>query len=102
MGDAVERMKAIRGQGVEPEPEAATPPAKAPQKDRSKATFDLPPELVAELRVASVLTGQRNLSALAEEALQAELERLRQEFNGGKPFPVPDKARAKRGRPRGS
>ncbi len=99
MDGPVARMKALRGGGAEPEPEP-TPKAKAPEPKRSKATFDLPPDLVAELRVASVLTGARNLSALAEGALRAEIERLRQEFHGGRPFPMPEKARAKRGRPK--
>jgi hypothetical protein len=43
---------------------------------RSKATFDLPPELVAELRTASVLAGE-TLASIAERGLSAELKRLR-------------------------
>jgi hypothetical protein len=63
---------------------------------RSKATFDLPPELVAELRTASVLAGE-TLAAIAERGLTAELKRLRGKIMGGKPFPMPVKAR--KGRP---
>jgi hypothetical protein len=63
---------------------------------RSKATFDLPPELVAELRTASVLAGE-TLASIAERGLTAELKRLRGKIMGGKPFPVPVEAR--RGRP---
>jgi hypothetical protein len=59
---------------------------------RSKATFDLPPELVAELRTASVLAGE-TLAAIAERGLTAELMRLRGRIMGGKPFPMPVKAR---------
>ncbi len=65
-------------------------------KARSKATFDLPPELVAELRTASVLAGE-TLASIAERGLTAELKRLRAKINRGKPFPMPLKAR--KGRP---
>jgi hypothetical protein len=61
-------------------------------KNRSKATFDLPPKLVAELRAASFHAGE-TLAAIAEQALSAELKRLRNELNGGRPFPMPLKAR---------
>jgi hypothetical protein len=79
-------------------------PSRADEKPpRSKATFDLPSELIAELRVASVmLPGEAvgaNLSALAERLLRAGLEQLRAEYQGGKPFPTPSHAKAKRGRP---
>jgi len=59
---------------------------------RSKATFDLPPELMAELRTASTLAGE-TLAAIAERGLSAELQRLRDEIMGGKPFPMPVKTR---------
>jgi hypothetical protein len=59
---------------------------------RSKATFDLPPELMAELRTASTLAGE-TLAAIAERGLAAELQRLRDEIMGGKPFPMPRKTR---------
>ena len=62
---------------------------------RSKATFDLPPELMAELRVASALSGE-TLAAIAERGLKAELQRLRKKIMGGKRFPMPVKARKRR------
>ena len=70
---------------------------RAEAKDtRSKATFDLPPELMAELRVASAMSGE-TLAAIAERGLTSELERLRDEIMDGKPFPMPIKTR--KGRP---
>jgi hypothetical protein len=67
---------------------------------RSKATFDLPADLLDELRVASVMLPREavgaSLSALAEGALRRELQRLRDEFNRGKPFPTPSKIRARK------
>jgi hypothetical protein len=63
---------------------------------RYKATFDLPPELMAELRTASTLAGE-TLAAIAERGLMAELQRLRRKIMGGKPFPMPIKTR--KGRP---
>ncbi len=65
---------------------------------RSKATFDLAPDLMAELRVASVISGE-TLASIAERALSDELKRLRMEFNAGRRFPMPRKPRARRGRP---
>ncbi len=62
---------------------------------RSKATFDLPPELMAELRVASAMSGE-TLAAIAERGLTAELQRLRRKIMGGKPFPMPVKKRKSR------
>ena len=68
---------------------------------RSKATFDIPADLLAELRVASVMLPPEavgaNLSALAESALRQELQRLRDEFNEGEPFPTPSQVRARKG-----
>ena len=66
--------------------------AKAP---RRKATFDIRPELMAELRVASAIAGE-TLTATAERGLAAELQRYRDEFMGGKPFPMPAKRRKRR------
>jgi hypothetical protein len=63
---------------------------------RSKATFDLPPELMAELRVASTLAGE-TLAAIAERGLSAELQRLRDEIMGGKRFPM--RVKTRKGRP---
>ncbi len=64
---------------------------------RHKATFDLPPELIAELRTASTLAGE-TLAAIAERGLSAELQRLRGEIMGGKRFPMPRKTRKGRSR----
>ncbi len=62
---------------------------------RHKATFDLPPELMAELRTASTLAGE-TLAAIAERGLMAELQRLRRKIMDGKPFPMPIKTRKSR------
>jgi hypothetical protein len=69
---------------------------RAEAKDaRSKATFDLPPVLMLELRAASVLAGE-TLASIAERGLSAELQRLRDEIMGGKRFPMPVKTRKSR------
>jgi hypothetical protein len=47
---------------------------------------------MAELRTASTLAGE-TLAAIAERGLAAELQRLRDEIMGGKPFPMPRKTR---------
>ena len=82
------------------EPPGVAEPSRACQHaghmGRSKATFDLPPELMAELRVASAMSGE-TLAAIAERGLKAELQRLRRKIMGGKPFPMPIKTR--KGRP---
>jgi len=64
--------------------------------DRQKATFELSPALLAELRVASAVSGE-TLVTLVQEGLEAALQRLREEFMGGKPFPLQVKTR--KGRP---
>ena len=68
---------------------------------RSKATFDIDADLLDELRVASVMLPPEavgaSLSALAERALRRELQRLRDEFNRGRPFPTPATVRARKG-----
>ena len=69
---------------------------RAEAKDaRSKATFDLSADLIAELRVASAMSGE-TLAAIAERGLTAELQRLRRKIMGGKPFPMPVKKRKNR------
>ncbi len=80
---------------VEEHRRAEAKDAKAP---RHKATFDIRPELMAELRVASAMAGE-TLTSLAERGLEAELQRLRDEIMDGKAFPLPVKQR--KGRPRG-
>ncbi len=78
------------------EPPGVAEPSRACQHaglmGRSKATFDLPPELMAELRVASAMAGE-TLAAIAERGLTEELQRLRDQIMGGKPFPMPVKKR---------
>ena len=63
---------------------------------------DLDADLLAELRVASVLVpreaGGGSPSGLVERALRELLELLRDEHHGGKPFPAPAGARLRRRR----
>jgi len=78
--------------------------AKAPQKPaRSKATFDLPADLLQELRVASVSVPLRaiggSMSGLVEIAIRHELEDLRRAYNKGRPFESDEPVKARRGRP---
>jgi len=68
----------------------------APPK-RQKATFELPTALLAELRVASAVSGE-TLATLVQQGLVDGLQRLRDEFMGGKPFPL--QAKTRKGRPR--
>jgi hypothetical protein len=82
----------LRGAGRPGVASAVDDPQRALKPARSKATFDLPPELMAELRTASTLAGE-TLAAIAERGLAAELQRLRDEIMGGKPFPMPRKTR---------
>ena len=74
---------------------------KTDKPSRSKATFDLPADLLAELRAASVSIPPRafggSLSGLAERVLRRELEALRRKHNGGRPFKAKEPVR--RGRP---
>ena len=81
------------------EPPGVAEPSRACQHaghmGRSKATFDIPADLLAELRVASAMSGE-TLAAMAERGLTAELQRLRRKIMGGKPFPMPVKTRKSR------
>jgi hypothetical protein len=65
------------------------PPPEAPSKVR--ASFQLPPEVLDAVRDATAhLSGpplRMTLTALAERALRAEVERLADEHNQGRPFP---------------
>lgn len=65
------------------------PPPPAPAKVR--ASFLLPPEVLDAVRDATAhLSGpplRMTLTALAERALRAEVERLADEHNQGRPFP---------------
>ncbi len=69
--------------------------AKDAKPPRSKATFDIDPELMAELRVASAMASE-TLTAIAERGLATELQRFRDELMDGKPFPLPVKRRRRR------
>jgi hypothetical protein len=68
--------------------------AAAPAEERSgeRVSFYLDADVVGELRgAADALAGPptfATLSAIAESALRRELERLRREHHGGKPFPT--------------
>jgi hypothetical protein len=73
-----------------PGPPARELPAKV------RASFQLPPEVLEAVRDATAhLSGpplRMTMTALAERALRAEVERLAEEHNQGRPFP-------RRGRP---
>lgn len=90
------RQPAARGRKDRPEPEAK--PRQQAQRAaepgrRERVTLYIDRELYSELRGAAVLLAANGLepatvSALVEQALVRELERLRQRHNGGKPFPA--------------
>ena len=68
-----------------PGPPAGEVPAKV------RASFQLPPEVLEAVRdVTAHLSGpplRMTMTALAERALRAEVERLEREHNQGRPFP---------------
>ena len=70
---------------------------------RSKATFDLPADLLRELRVVSVELPPRaiggSLSGLVEEALRKRLKELRAKYNDGRPFKARGPVETRKGRP---
>ena len=72
------------------------PTEKTTQAKRERFTVNLPPELIEWARRAVVNTLGLTLTALMEEALTKELERL--EKKQGKPFPTSDST-PKKGRP---
>ncbi len=79
--------------------------ATAQGADRSRISFDLPTVLVNELRDAAVALLRVNPTAtlvgIVEDALRAELERLRSEHNSGKPFPRRPVSKLRPGRRQG-
>lgn len=81
--------------------------AAAPQMDEKKAiTTTLRKSLKARaetavLRTAGLEGGYRSWATLVEGALERELQRLADEFNGGVPFP-PNTGEFRQGRPLGS
>jgi hypothetical protein len=62
-----------------------------PLSGKVRATFHIPAALLEEARDAVVAlygpVGRLTLAELATQAIQAEIERLRKEHNGGEPFP---------------
>jgi hypothetical protein len=71
--------------------------------NRSKATFDLPADLLHELRVVSVELPPRaiggSLSGLVEQALRKRLKGLRDKYNNGRPFKARGPVETRKGRP---
>ena len=80
-------------------------PAEPPKREKVRATFHLPEDLVNECRDAVVtLSGpplRLTMAALAENGLRRELQRLKKAHNKGKAFPKWG-SRLKGGRPIGS
>jgi len=77
------------------EPESIFTPAEAEQRDepealppieKARATFELPVDLVEEMRDAVVDLPGLTMSGCAEEALRAYLAYLRRKCNRGEPF----------------
>ena len=70
---------------------------------RSKATFDLPADLLRELRVVSVELPPRviggSLSGLVEQALRKRLKELRTKYNDGRLFKARGPVETRKGRP---
>jgi len=91
--DALERVeKAEAAEAAEKA--AASPP-------RSKATFNLPADMLDELRyIAFKYPDDAGLSGLAERALADLLEKLRAERNEGQRFPAPPGTRLRTPSPR--
>jgi hypothetical protein len=94
-----------------PVPMAASPAPQPPEleaetvKGKTRATFHISKEVFEEARDAAVhLSGpphRLTLAELAERGIRAEIERLKKEHNGGKPFPK-RQSNSKGGRPIGS
>lgn len=115
--ERTQRDKAHRGRGVAQKPtaKAPLPPTAAPSPEppavkgrhspKVRATFHIPVDLLDQARDAVVhLSGpplRLTLAALAERALRAELERLKQAHTAGLDFPRYGE-RLKGGRPVGS
>jgi hypothetical protein len=74
-----------------PSTEENRAPLPPPPRRKVRATFYIPSDLFEEARDATVhLAGpplHLTLASLAEQGIRAELERLKKEHNGGKPFP---------------
>lgn len=95
--DGAAPRKAPPSKGATPRSKAR-PKVEAPLPRRSteptRATFHLPNDLVEEARdVVVALSGpplRLTLAAFAENAMRAEIERLKRKHNEGKPFPRRD------------
>jgi len=75
-----------------PEPEPLRPRRNRTSPDRVQRSFYLPRELVdrarAAVRATMTHSGEAyNVSQLAGRALEAEVRRLEERYNGGQPFP---------------
>lgn len=70
---------------------------------KRQATFNLPVELIDDLRDAAVhFSGpphSMTLASIAEEALRRELGRLQRSLNRGKPIPKHEQGTLRPGRP---
>ncbi len=91
--------KRARKRQAQKEPEKAAEETPA----RSKATFDLPADLLQELRVASISVPLKaiggSMSGLTERALRDAIAELRKVYNKGKPFEADEPVKGRRGRP---
>lgn len=93
---AKQTVAAIRAEsgGAKPSPSEIT---------NEKATFLVPVELMAELRVASVDVPRRafgpSLSSLVVRGVQSELAKLRRDWNEGEPFESSGPVQTQKGRP---
>ena len=90
------------------EPESIFTPAMAEQRDepvarppveKTRATFELPVDLLEQLRDAVAGLPDFTMSGCAEDALRAYVPYLRRKFNHGEAFPHRSQP-LKRGRPR--
>jgi hypothetical protein len=96
---AAKGAKRSKPRSEEKSPPQAVPKAAKPEK----ATFMLPPELMAELRAASQAIPPNafgaSLSGLVERAIAHELEALRRKWNDGEPFKASGQVVVRKGRP---
>lgn len=80
-------------------------PPPTPHGRKVRATFHIPEALLEEARDAAVaLSGpphRLTLATLAETALRNEIERLRDEYHEGQPFPRREPGMLRGGRPIG-
>jgi hypothetical protein len=87
------------------QPTQATQQAKATKPTYLRASFQVPQELLAEIRDAVIaLSGpptRLTMAQFAEDAFRHELDRLQAGHNGGKPFQPSDGA-VRVGRPVGT